>query len=443
MHFQVLEKCEKPFVAKTGEIYSCGQCPSCQRAKIREWSIRACHELDSYSGVASFITLSYAPKHLPKGAKKPQVEGDKLGVLVPRDATLFIKRLRKYCDRVLGKKIRYLLCGEYGTKYWRPHFHILVYGVSCEEWSQSAPIRRDPSRALALIKSDEHRVKTEGQKVLQEIWGKGLVDLDVKPMHEYAAQYVVGYIRKKIGSKYGGKEIYEDNGRPRPYMTTSKGIGGEWSRRHEQDWLKTLEISWQGHQFAIPRYYIKRIYREEGEVIKLTVKNKEEEFYKTEKSYYYKIIKNPLGEKTRQIIEGIEKKKHKALDKYLEDKDYIKQSEIISYFTLMQQKNKAKLMQELDLYENLMNRPYKTTKQIHSRIFMNRAIRLKKIKEGKSNKRQTKGEISEIFQKLGIFGTYEEAAEKARLWNKNLRQRDMYGRRDSYENNEELRELGA
>lgn len=42
-----------------------------------------------------------------------------------RDYQLFLKRLRKFLS-FTNERIRYFVCGEYGPKHFRPHFHILL-----------------------------------------------------------------------------------------------------------------------------------------------------------------------------------------------------------------------------------------------------------------------------------------------------------------------------
>lgn len=47
--------------------------------------------------------------------------------LSKRDAQLFIKRLRKLIKKLTGENIRYYICGEYGPRTYRPHFHVLLW----------------------------------------------------------------------------------------------------------------------------------------------------------------------------------------------------------------------------------------------------------------------------------------------------------------------------
>jgi hypothetical protein len=60
-----------------------------------------------------FVTLTYDDEHLPSGA-----------TLVPVHMTNYVKILRKEFP------LRYFYVGEYGTKGERPHYHIILFGVS-------------------------------------------------------------------------------------------------------------------------------------------------------------------------------------------------------------------------------------------------------------------------------------------------------------------------
>jgi len=62
-----------------------------------------------------FVTLTYDQEHLPEGA-----------TLVPRHLVLYLKRLRKAVEPL---KFRYYAAGEYGDQTWRPHYHVLIFGL--------------------------------------------------------------------------------------------------------------------------------------------------------------------------------------------------------------------------------------------------------------------------------------------------------------------------
>lgn len=93
----------------------CGQCHCCRIQKREEWAARILLESTSHS-MSLFVTLTYSPEHLPL-----------LNSLCHRDATLFLKRLRK---RIHPTKVRYFLVGEYGSRTQRPHYHSVLFGLN-------------------------------------------------------------------------------------------------------------------------------------------------------------------------------------------------------------------------------------------------------------------------------------------------------------------------
>lgn len=114
-------------------------------------------------GDSVFLTLTYDDNHLPSG-----------GTLVPRDVQLFMKRLRKV---LAPRKIRYYFVGEYGDETQRPHYHAALFGVS---------------------KQDLQSVRS--------VWNKGHIMLGDLTLH--SAQYIAGYVTKKMTSKDDPRNIY-------------------------------------------------------------------------------------------------------------------------------------------------------------------------------------------------------------------------------------------
>ncbi|WNK13862.1 MAG: replication initiator protein [Microvirus sp.] len=102
---------------------------------------------------AAFVTLTYAPEHLPKDqcVHKKHLQN-------------FIKRLRKTLE---PRRLRYFAVGEYGSKTMRPHYHCILYGVSPTE-------------------SD----------VLQTCWTFGLIHCGTA--EAASIQYVSGYVVKSM-----------------------------------------------------------------------------------------------------------------------------------------------------------------------------------------------------------------------------------------------------
>lgn len=102
---------------------------------------------------SSFVTLTYDDEHLPEG-----------GTLVPRDAQLFLKRLRKL---VAPMSLRFFLVGEYGEQRERPHYHLALFGMGLE-----------------------------GEALVHKAWGMGFTQTAF--LTQQSAQYIAGYVVKKL-----------------------------------------------------------------------------------------------------------------------------------------------------------------------------------------------------------------------------------------------------
>lgn len=94
----------------------CGCCILCRKARAYEITCRAWMELMAHPELpASFITLTVDDEHMPQVF--PGM------VLQHRPWQLFAKRFRKSIG-----EFRYMMCGEYGEKYKRPHYHAIIFG---------------------------------------------------------------------------------------------------------------------------------------------------------------------------------------------------------------------------------------------------------------------------------------------------------------------------
>lgn len=172
-------KCFSPFFMKTSEGvcgFPCGRCFSCRTSQSLVWSLRMQLESVYYSENA-FVTLTYAPAHLPENCS-----------LQPSHLQAFFKRLR----RKLSYKIRYYACGEYGDTFGRAHYHAIIFG---------------------LKQSDFYKVS--------EAWSYGIVCVEV-PSSE-AFKYVAGYVTKKIGKVSEWKE--KNPNQIPPFQRASLGLG--------------------------------------------------------------------------------------------------------------------------------------------------------------------------------------------------------------------------
>lgn len=105
--------CKSPFMI--GPLpCPCQRCMPCRVNKKRLWTFRL--ELEAKKHTDSCVaTLTYNDLNLPEGGK-----------LVPYHAQKWLRSLRKVCA---PKKIRYYLVGEYGENSFRPHYHVVLFGI--------------------------------------------------------------------------------------------------------------------------------------------------------------------------------------------------------------------------------------------------------------------------------------------------------------------------
>lgn len=94
--------------------FPCGKCLPCRVYRSRVWTHRIMLETIQHEK-NTFATLTYA---------------DPPGQLVPADPRNFFKRLRK---ALFPRRISYYLCGEYGDKTGREHYHAIIFGVAPNE----------------------------------------------------------------------------------------------------------------------------------------------------------------------------------------------------------------------------------------------------------------------------------------------------------------------
>ncbi len=212
------------------------------------------HEASLYDE-NSFITLTYAPEHLPEG-----------GTLVKADFKNFMKRLRKH---IRPGKVRYFHCGEYGTELGRPHYHAILFGFKFPDEKLWKVIRKNN-----VYRSD----------LLEKIWGLGFCSIGAVTFQ--SAAYVARYILKKINGKQADKhyeavdkETGELTKKIPEYITMSlkPGVGAKWFEKFSKDVYPEDFVVMNGKRFKTPRYYDKLLKASEGTEVLDVIKAAREE----------------------------------------------------------------------------------------------------------------------------------------------------------------------
>lgn len=202
----------------------------------------------------SFVTLTYNEENLPE-----------YGALQPHHFTKFVKDLKYHLSEVrtnpdTGRRkrywptLRYFMCGEYGDKLERPHYHALLFGY----WPPDVEFWKTTRSGHKLFTSP----------TVERIWGRGFAPIGSVTYE--SAGYVSRYVMKKAkASKASPEEIHDHYERtlpdgtiyylPREYARMSRrpGIGKAWFDQFSGEVYPDDEVVINGKLHKPPRYYDK------------------------------------------------------------------------------------------------------------------------------------------------------------------------------------------
>lgn len=210
----------------------CGQCIGCRTERRDAWALRCLAESKMHKSNI-FATFTYDEEAKPRD-----------GGLHYEDFQLFMKRYRK----AYGQPIRFFVAGEYGGQTLRPHWHALLFGVSCDD-----AVRYNGVYSKRALYSSEK---------LSAAWGKGVVTFGEVTFA--SARYCASYIVSKYGEddpRYtrvdqGTGEVWTV--RPEfARMSLKPGLGREWVEKWYKDLYETGHnaVIVDGAKVRIPRYY--------------------------------------------------------------------------------------------------------------------------------------------------------------------------------------------
>ena len=200
----------------------CGKCPACLKRKTSGWSFRLIKEGD-ISTSALFVTLTYENENLhytEKGFKN----------LSKADVQKFFKRLRK----LSRNKLKYYAVGEYGSKTWRPHYHIILFNANRE--------------------------------IVHKAWmldGKPIGSIFIGDVTDASIGYTLKYMSKK-----GKIPVHKNDDRQKEFQLMSKGLGKNYLtekmiRWHKDDLENRMYVPIKDNKkIAMPRYYKDKMYTE-------------------------------------------------------------------------------------------------------------------------------------------------------------------------------------
>lgn len=210
-------------------LLPCGICIGCRTARAKEWAVRCALE-DAVQRVTAFVTLTFHDDYVPVTLQRS-------------DVSMFIKRFRAACGPV-----RFFASGEYGERNGRPHYHVLMFGVSPTNGAIGEGWRRWVCGA--------RHVHSEARGCTAR--PLGFVSAEVANAARIA--YTAGYCAKKIGDvpdPPGSVRVDESTGEVYRYqppfiqMSRRPGIGG-WAREHWRDFRTVASAN--GSVVRAPRF---------------------------------------------------------------------------------------------------------------------------------------------------------------------------------------------
>lgn len=223
-NYRVTEKAYKKGVTS----FSCGSCPECLKKKASRWALRAFYEAQEHeNNIAVCLTYdSYV------WDSRGNIIGERVSDLSvnKRDVQLFVKRLRKK----YGKNIKYIASAEYGKRTHRPHYHVVLFGVTFDD---CVPYKRS-KRGNLIYKSN----------TLNKLWKNGICTVDALHVNSAVARYC---------TKYAVKDSRADD----TFMLCSQNIGMKGLLRDFNGKSYIVE----GREYPVPREvwydYIGKKYR--------------------------------------------------------------------------------------------------------------------------------------------------------------------------------------
>lgn len=248
-------ECQKPrYLSKVDMVVPCGSCAFCTATRRSDWALRLHYEGRQHL-TKKFVTLTYADAHLHFKGGVSQLD--------KRDLQLWFKRVRK-----TGVKVRYYAVGEYGSKTYRPHYHVLLFGEVSDE-------------------------------VLRASWPLGHVHIGT--VTEASIMYCLGYIINGKGWKMRTRRVA-----PFALMSRRPGLGHSYLTPAMIEWHRSGRKNYailDGGKRHLPRYYKVKIFSK-VDLVRIAVRDQKALFkaaVKWVRSPAMRRQKDPLAYRAEQM----------------------------------------------------------------------------------------------------------------------------------------------
>lgn len=227
--WKLIDKNTHEFISKV----PCGHCVNCI-VDTRNTIDDLCNEeMYQKNYVGSYVTLTYDDFHLNW---RNNWHGGIVPSLSKRDASNFVKRLRKYMyshkidTPLASRNFRYIVAGEYGSDRQRPHLHFVFFGLD----------------------------NNVCQKMFRECWQYG--NIKILPVKPGCFRYVADYLTKQLKAVSRPQDVYDCYNLERPFFHHSCGLGKtlfirQWDFITKNDYCYK---SRKGQLRPLPVYYMRR-----------------------------------------------------------------------------------------------------------------------------------------------------------------------------------------
>lgn len=247
-------------------LVPCGRCVGCRLDYAKEWANR-CYLESLTKSPCWFVTLTYDDEHLPMKYLFKDDTCISVNSLVKDEISAFLKRLRSYYDyHNIKHNLSFYSCGEYGSQYGRPHYHMLCFGL---------PI---PDLDVYCFKDG---FVTFNSDIFNKLWQNGFVTINEFTYE--TASYVARYMLKK--QKGFDSLAYSEYGLVPEFVNMSRnpGIGYDYYNNNRdrifEDGYVSIKNSKGIQHEKIPRYFERLLEKEDPEKFLKMKKERQLRFY--------------------------------------------------------------------------------------------------------------------------------------------------------------------
>lgn len=212
----------------------CGMCLNCRVDRQNQLIDRAEWEYINY-GCGAFVTLTFDDAHLQPYQFLDSKDNQIKATLSRKCGKDFLNRLnkqvKKFCKEngitpLCRPDYKYILTGEYGDKFERPHFHVLFFGLD-----------------FAFCK-----------RLFWRAW-KGYGQIQVNPIRSGGIKYVTKYISSQTFGKYRFLQ-YSYHHLEAPYSVHSTKFGeGLYKSQLSYIQKNNGNYRWHNQDRPLPKYY--------------------------------------------------------------------------------------------------------------------------------------------------------------------------------------------